>query len=152
MKIYLVLILSLYAVFARSQGLFEEKYDECSIIKPCRFCGDTLPQPPYNFNRLIIDRIHNTPWGYNLRTGKLLFEILIDSTGQACVVSIDDQVYCADMKKDILIAINEMHNWKPAILFGHPINATMVLQFDFVNAKYNFHFLDRKDVPIKKGE
>jgi hypothetical protein len=152
MKIYLLLLLSLCAQSVRSQGLFEEKYDECVAIPRCLYCGDPLPEPPYNFRRLIIDKIHSSPMGYNFRDGKLMFEILVDSTGHPCVASIDDQVYCADMKKDILMILNDMRNWKPAKVNGHRINSTMILQFDFLSYKYTFHFLKRDEAPKKRQE
>ncbi|MCD6012699.1 MAG: hypothetical protein K0Q79_2561 [Flavipsychrobacter sp.] len=153
MKIYLLLLLSIFTLSAHSQGLFEEKYDDCSSIKPCRYCGDTLPRPPINFREKIAQKIETRPSGYSwIKPGKLLYEILIDSTGHSCIVSIDDQLLCYEMKQDILEVINDMFRWKPAVLFGRPINATMVLQFDFGKTTYRMRFLERNEVPIKKEE
>lgn len=153
MKIYLVILFCLATFAAPAQGYFEEKYDECTEIKRCQYCGDTLPQPPFNFEDKIIRKIATNPWGYHsVRPGKLSVELLIDSTGHPCIVSIDDQLFSYEMKNDVIEAINDMALWKPARLGGKPINAAVVVQFVVGERTYNFRLLNRKEVPIKKGD
>lgn len=145
-----MLLLSFCALSVRSQGLFEEKYDACLDAKPCLYCGDTLPQLPYFFRETLRRKIEGAPHGYDLRDGKILYEILIDSTGHPCVISIDDHVFCWNMKNDILVATNDMRKWTPAVLNGHRINATIVMQFDFLHSKYTYHIVKLKDLELKK--
>ena len=143
MKYYLI-ALTFFAITAKAQVPFNEKYRDCVADSPCYYCGD-VPARYKKTPRDIRDRIQ---WSLDhgaikwmSTSGRIFYEIQVDSTGHACVQSIKDETHMADVKENVRRCINGLRDWHPAEWDHHRINSTIILQLYFIGNIANVKFV-----------
>jgi len=132
MRIYLLIILFFCTFIANGQKLFDEGYSDCNCAKACLYCGDSAAYPRIKIAEYIRRKIEHSPNHFVQTSGRMLFEICVDSTGHPCVLSVKDEIHMWDVKNTIRNSINEMEAWHPALLAGRPISSTVILKIHFV--------------------
>ena len=116
----------------KAQVPFNDKYKDCATVDPCLYCGDT----PARYKSDLVERIQrNLDRGasrWMSTSGRMFFEILVDSTGHSCVLSIKDETHVADVKDNIRRCINNLWDWAPAQLNHRAVNSTVILESYFI--------------------
>ena len=151
--LFLLLLFCSSCINASAQGLFDEQFDDCPIMKPCVYCGDTAAHFTRGLSKYFADKITHSIYNstYNLKNFNVLYEVFIDSAGRPCVTSIESLGfgYSLQVKDDIRRWIADMDDWKPAVKQGKPINSTVILEFKFTA---NFLGVNYVKAPKKKHE
>jgi hypothetical protein len=139
----LTAILFLSFSFAKGQNLFPEKFSDCGLSDFCLDCGDTKGVYDGDLNRYFAKKFQEK----NLQEikGTILVQILIDTTGKQCVISIGNKTQGKITNLDLRNTINAMTGWKPAIIDGKPKNVSITLRFEFSNERFNISY-DRFDL------
>ncbi len=145
---YLCLLFILFAINANAQPLFKEKYKDCTLEKPCYYCGDAIASYKKGLSERLQRSINNGQHKWVGTNGNMYFEIEVDSTGHSCVRSIKDEIPMWDVKNVLTTSINNLYDWQPAILDGHPINSTLILRIHFLGYRASFTFLPPDDPSI----
>ena len=122
-------LLSLTSVY--SQHLYSEKYCDCVVSSFCLDCGDPKAQPPksivdellYNLDKKSLIKINGT----------IEVQILIDETGQPCLLSSGNQSNISSKKLGLQKAINSTSPWEPAVSDNKKANSSVSLVFLFEN-------------------
>jgi len=131
MKLYLPILFTLLSFGAKAQGLFEEKFKHCDVADTCLYCGDKTAHYGKDMTKFFIWKIEHAGHGYNSRSGNAFFEILVDSTGHSCLISEHNRYLDYYFINDMHMWIdNDMPDWVPATRNGHPINSTVILNFE----------------------
>ena len=129
----LCVLFILFSTGVNAQYLFNEKYKDCISDTPCYYCGDA----PARYKRDIRQRLqHGLDHGLQKwvgTVGHMRFEVEVDSTGHSCVKSIGDEVRMSDVKNTLRMTINGLYDWQPALLNGHIINSTVIIDLHFLN-------------------
>jgi hypothetical protein len=89
MKKFYILLFILCAAMAQGQHLYNEKYNDCSFNSFCLDCGEVKAQPPQNFLNELIAKFN--PKSLKEIKGSIEVQILIDSVGNPCLLSADNQ-------------------------------------------------------------
>jgi hypothetical protein len=145
MKRILLLLFLLPLSLAQSaiaQGVFVEKFDDCSNGVTCFYCGDTMAHYSKNLTEYIGWNFNHSCFQLEMKNFDVKYEVFVDSTGRTCVVS--DNFNGASMswllKDDVRKWLTNMPDWKPAIKNGIPINSSIIVeaffQNNFIRAKY----------------
>lgn len=143
---YFYLLLILFAVSAKGQVLFKEKYTECISGKPCYYCGDSVAFYKKMINKRLQYALDNGRQKWMGTSGHMYFEIEVDSTGHSCVTSIRDDVRMSDLKNTMRMCINGLYDWQPAILNGHAINSTQIIDLYFIGNRAGISFVKPGDL------
>jgi len=140
--ITLILTLLLTLTVVKGQNLFPEKFNDCALTQFCLDCGDTKGVYNGDLNAFFANKFQVK----NLKKieGSVFVQILIDTTGRQCVISIGNKATGNISKLDLRNTINEMIGWKPAITDGKPENVSITLRFDFSNQNFKVSY-DRFD-------
>lgn len=123
---------------AKSQNLFPEKFNDCGLTRFCLDCGDTKGVYSGDLNSFFIENF----WTKNLKDieGTVLVQVLIDTTGKQCVISIGNKAKGKISNLDLRNTINAMTGWKPAITKGKAENVSITLRFDFENENFKVSY------------
>lgn len=115
----------------RAQNLFPEKFNACTLTQFCLDCGDTKGTYSGDLNTYFAEKLQ----GKKIKNieGSIFVQLLIDTTGKHCVISIGNKATGKVSKLDLRNTINAMTGWKPAISKGKPENVSITIRFDFVN-------------------
>ncbi|MFA6249033.1 MAG: hypothetical protein WC615_18975 [Mucilaginibacter sp.] len=110
----LILILSALSLFlsAKAQNLFPNKLDNCITEQFCLDCGDEKAGVKANEFKALVDDLNNTI-DFGNASGKILFQVLIDSVGNGCVLSHTDNSK-SKITKSIIAQFNQFKGWAPA--------------------------------------
>jgi len=113
MKITLLtLLLSIILFNVKAQNLFPNKLDNCVTERFCLDCGDEpAGYDSVQFVKLIVNL--NQSNDYSRISGVVLFQLLIDSLGNGCVLSHTDKSN-SKISRDIVKNFNEFRGWIPA--------------------------------------
>ncbi len=96
----------------QAQNLFAVKIETCDAKQFCLDCGDEKAQvEPEKFK----DMLSHLNASMNLKgiKGKVLFQVLMDSTGHACVLSHTDESN-SSISRRIMLALNTFEGYIPA--------------------------------------
>lgn len=130
-----------------AQNLFPEKINICNTANFCVDCGS--PQAVCDSFTLagISDKIN---YRYNLKNGfgTITFQVLVNSVGNSCVLSHTD-VSHSPLTSDLIIFLNTCI-WKPAIVDGKPVNASVNVVFTIANGKISGR-MQRLDLSQQKA-
>lgn len=108
-KKLILLITLLITVSINAQNLFPKKLENCKTDRFCLDCGDVKTNvDETKFNNLIEKLNSNN--NLNGIKGKVKFQVLVDSTGQGCVLSHSD-VSENIISKNIIIALNSFDGY-----------------------------------------
>ena len=111
-KIVLILIALSLSVCLKAQNLFPYKLSNCVTESFCLDCGDEQANVDRTkFGELITDL--NKSNDYSRVSGKIMLQVLIDSTGRGCVLSHTDQSN-NPMTQNIVSHLNDFKGWVPA--------------------------------------
>jgi hypothetical protein len=112
MKISLVLLTFFCATLLNAQNLYPKKLDNCSTERFCLDCGDIKANvDTIKFNSLINDlNASNNLAGVK---GRVMFQILVDPSGNGCVLSHTD-VSDNIISRNIVAALNKFGGFTPA--------------------------------------
>lgn len=112
-QIRLTLIALLLVNFTFSQNLYPKKLNNCVTDHFCLDCGDQKADvDKIAFNNLIQEL--NNSCKLDGLNGKIIFQVLLDSTGKGCVLSHTD-VSNNSVTKKIVKALNAFEGYIPAI-------------------------------------
>lgn len=96
-----------------AQNLFPVKLDNCKTAKFCLDCGDLKAgYQEADFENLL--KKLNKSLDLNGFTGVLKFQVLVEPTGEACVLSHSDKSN-NPVTMRIVKALNEFNKWTPAV-------------------------------------
>jgi sugar lactone lactonase YvrE len=121
-KIILAVLLLSIPTGIDAQNLYPRKMDNCAAAHFCLDCGDIQANVDEGkFQKLITDFIAVN----NLKgiKGKVMFQILVDSTGKGCVLSHTD-VSDNIVSRNISAALNSFDGFIPAKTKGKPEERT----------------------------
>lgn len=109
--LFLLAILNL-SIYSEAQNLFPYKLNNCVTASFCLDCGDVPANiDQTKFGELLADL--NKSNDYSRISGKVMFQVLIDSTGKGCVLSHTD-VSNNRITQDIVNHLNDFNGWIPA--------------------------------------
>jgi hypothetical protein len=133
----LLLLLIVYSS-ASSQNLFPKKLDNCEANAFCLDCGTIKANVDHaKFTKLVADISGSI--NLNGIKGKVMFQILLDSTGKGCVLSHTDVSETA-ITKSIVNALNNFDGFLPAkeknkIVDRTSFNMSFSIENKIINAK-----------------
>ncbi len=125
-RLSLVMLLLLLSFIGFSQ--VNRYHTDCDPASFCNDCGDTKAE--YN-SHLIKYFEKQVNWAIMSRvSGVVVVRVLVDSTGTPCAYgfynhSTVDKQGIRDLELDGII--QKMEKWKPAIVDGQPVNASVLL-------------------------
>jgi sugar lactone lactonase YvrE len=111
-KYFLTLLSFTISTVINAQNLFPKKLDNCITTQFCLDCGDIKANvDKEKYEKLITNLISTN----NLKgiKGKVMFQILVDSTGKGCVLSHTD-VSDNIISRNIVMALNSFDGFIPA--------------------------------------
>ncbi|MGN6267990.1 MAG: hypothetical protein ACTHM5_20100 [Ginsengibacter sp.] len=115
---------------ANGQNLFPVKVEGCAVSAFCLDCGD--PKATYDedsFNQII--KAINTKYNFKGASGQIVLQVLIDSSGNGCVLSHNDA-----SKNSVtldLIQYLDHCKWKPAVKDSKPVASSINVAFKLNN-------------------
>lgn len=149
MKYSFLLILAFISSSAWGQILFERECKDCLTDNICLYCGDSPARPSVKLGKYLQKRLDKAQFEYNGRGLEMRFQIYVDAAGKVCVLSIDDRYDMWQLRKDLLIELNHMPNWAPALKDGQPIGSSMVLVFNCYKDHFDIRFISKR--PLVDG-
>lgn len=128
----IILSCSLMLTKVNGQNLFPEKVEGCQISSFCLDCGD----PKANYDEDSFNQIINTisaKYNFKGASGEITFQVLVDSSGKACVLSHND----ASKNALTLDLIQQLNNckWKAAIDDKKPVASSINVVFKLADDK-----------------
>ncbi|MGN6542450.1 MAG: hypothetical protein ACTHKY_16700, partial [Ginsengibacter sp.] len=115
---------------ANGQNLFPVKVEGCAVSAFCLDCGD--PKATYDedsFNQII--KAINTKYNFKGASGQIVLQVLIDSSGNGCVLSHSDASKNA-VTLDLIQYLDHC-KWKPAVEDSKPVASSINLAFKLNN-------------------
>ena len=111
-KFFLTLLTLSISTLTNAQNLYPKKLDNCVTDQFCLDCGDIKVNVDKDKFEKLITNLDSTN---NLKgiKGKVMFQILVDSTGKGCVLSHTD-VSDNIISRNIVAALNSFDGFIPA--------------------------------------
>jgi ligand-binding sensor domain-containing protein len=134
------LLLNLAIVYG--QNLYPQKFTDCALSGFCLDCGDIKGVYEGDLNGYFADIFK--PGDLSKIEGTVFVQLLIDSTGHQCVISIGNKAKGNISKLDLRGKLNAMSGWKPASDKGVSEDVSITLRFEFKNEKMKVSY-DRFD-------
>ena len=134
MRKFSCIALSFIILFTKTEGqnLFPEKLDGCNVSAFCLDCGD--PKATYDedsFNKIISAM--NAKYNFKGASGQVVFQVLVDSLGQGCVLSHNDASK-SPITLDLIQYLNSC-KWKAAIDDNKPTASSINVVFKLSDDK-----------------
>ena len=99
-NIILTATLALTFAFAKGQNLFPEKFSDCGLTQFCLDCGDTKGVYNGDLNSFFAETFQSKSLK-NIE-GTVFVQVLIDTTGKQCVISIGNKAKGKVSKLELL--------------------------------------------------
>jgi hypothetical protein len=131
-KTLCIAVCALLAIQLAAQNIFPQKIEGCNTSEFCLDCGD--PKAGYDvqdFDKMISDL--NATYHLKGVSGKLGFQVLVDSTGHPCVLSHTDKKK-NKITLDAIARLNQCR-WTPAMDHGKLVSSSVNVVFDISNGK-----------------
>ncbi|MEQ8903986.1 hypothetical protein [Ekhidna sp.] len=130
-----ILLLLSVVLFTNSFGqhLYPEQFDNCKLSSFCLDCGDTKAEPPSDFISTFIENLNQKV--LTKLEGKIEVQILIDESGNPCLLSASNQSTVNSKKLSLQNAINSGNQWNPAISKDKKSNTSVSLLLIFENGQ-----------------
>lgn len=143
-----LLLLSLFflAFAADAQITFDKKYKDCNEADTCFYCGDTPAMYQKNIAGKIQWSLEHGAVKWMSTSGRMYYEIQVDSTGRSCVLAVKDDAHMTDVRENVRRCINNLRDWVPAELDRKPINSTLIMELYFVGSEATVRFVKPKDI------
>jgi ligand-binding sensor domain-containing protein len=133
-KFLLLFILTCTLEYSVGQNLYKEKFDNCSLAQFCLDCGDVKAQPPQSFIQELSKKLDSA----SLKSiqGVLEFQILIDSLGKVCLLSVDNKTNIQSSTLKLQNAVTNSTYWKPARSNNKDISSSVSVILEFANGGF----------------
>ena len=105
-KVLLLAIIVFFFITIKAQNLFPEKFNDCNLTEFCLDCGDTKGVYKGDLNQFFSQKF--SPSKLRGVEGSVFVQILIDSSGHQCVLSIGNRTTGKFSKIELRKTINEM--------------------------------------------
>jgi ligand-binding sensor domain-containing protein len=127
----IVLSTTLLMIFeiGKAQNLFPEKFGGCTFSSFCLDCGEIKGAYNGDLTAFFAEKFQ-TNMIRNIE-GVIFVQVLIDTAGRQCVLSIGNKATGKVSKLDLRNTINAMTGWKPAFDQGKPSDVSITLKFTF---------------------
>jgi hypothetical protein len=126
--------------FSTLSSVFGQTFSDCNVQGPMF----VRVEQASTFNGSIQEYFENELKGlYQDLNGAVQLQILIDTNGKACCMSINSNSSGISSTK-IKEAVNKMIGWKPAKQNNHSVNFSVVLQIIFTNSKLSINYVNEK--------
>ncbi|WP_313182524.1 ligand-binding sensor domain-containing protein [Sphingobacterium siyangense] len=134
------------AIQANAQNLFPVKLENCKAEKFCLDCGDIKAGYEQNEFTKLQDKLNKE---LNLQgiKGAVKFQVLVDATGHACVLSHTDQSNNPISLK-IIEELNKFDKWTPAITGGKAVEKSSINLIFAINNNKISGQIERIDMKI----
>jgi len=131
-----IFILCFY--FVKGQHLFPEKFNDCALSTFCLDCGDVKGAYSNDLQAFFAEKFETK----NIKNieGVVFVQVLIDTSGKQCVMSIGDKASGKTSRLDLRNIINTMTGWKPAIAAGRPESVSITLKFLFNRGEFRVSY------------
>ena len=141
------------------QNLYPEKFNTCVFDRFCLDCGNPKAEPPTTFLQELVRNMDSN--SLKKVNGLIEIQILIDSVGKPCLISVNNKTNIKTTKLKLQEAVNNTSNWKPAIdgNKGTNTSVSLLISFEKENIKAKRISFDPKDrtngrstgTPVIKG-
>ena len=108
-----IFILTFISHLSFGQNLYTQKFNNCKLSNFCLGCGETKAEIPQTFKKEFIKILGIK--NLNKINGEIELQILIDSFGNPCLLSANNQTNIKSNKLNLQKAVNNSPVWKPAI-------------------------------------
>lgn len=125
--------------------VFGQNFSDC-IVKGSLFVG---VEQASTFNGSLTEYFEKElPGKFKNYNGSIQLQILIDTTGKACCMNIDNNTSTVSSKefKDV---VNKMIGWTPANQNNRPVNFSAILQLIFKDSKLSVNYVNEKQLIAK---
>lgn len=122
MKIFSVIFILCFFISDKVDGQ-EQKFNQCPDFKYVR--TENIHPPIFATGEDSLKRYlegHLDPLGLSSANGEIILELLIDSTGKACITYYINKTKSKINNEHLLNIINQMPMWSPASQYGKIIN------------------------------
>lgn len=129
----IVLICSTLFLFSEAQHLLPVKLNKCRPAGFCLDCGDVKANPDKEEFSNMMERLSRSP-DLAYISGKIKFQIIVDTLGKACVMSHNDALK-THFTKLIIRELVQLRSWIPASQEGRPQTASIMMEFEIKDKK-----------------
>lgn len=133
-----LLFLTVQTVFG--QQLYPEKYDDCKLSRFCLDCGDPKAELPDKAVETILNGLNQK--SLKKINGTIKVQILVDTLGKACLISLENSTNVSSKKLDLQNAINSMPQWSPSMKDGKAQSASVSLELVFQDGKFGLRRIE----------
>lgn len=134
-RIFLTLIGLFLINVTFGQHLYPEKFEGCNTSRFCLDCGDTKAEPPTDFGNELLSNLNSK--SLKKINGAIEVQILIDSVGNPCLLSVKNSSNINSKKLKLQYGINNTSKWTPAISEGKTIQSSVSLLITFKDGRYS---------------
>lgn len=113
------------------QNLYPEKYDDCKLSRFCLDCGEPKAELSKDGVNVILNGLNQKL--LKKIEGSIKVQILVDTLGEPCLISSENNTNITSRKIDLQAAINSMTAWTPALKDSKPQNTSVSLELVFDN-------------------
>lgn len=129
---FITIFFVLFYTKLNGQNVFPQKVEGCNLSQFCLDCGE--PKAGYNPDAFIqITDSLNTKYNFKGGSGKIGFQLLVDSLGKGCVLSHTDASN-SQITKDIIKYLNDC-KWNSAIENNKAVNSSINVFFEVLHDK-----------------
>ena len=151
MRIIQTMLITFLFLTGFSQHLYKEKFPSCYINGFCLDCGTVKSDYDGRLDSFIVNNL--SPKSINNLSGLIEVQILVDSTGHCCLMSMKNESNFESKKLKLEQLFESMNNWKPALKNTTPINASLCFQLNFEKGKLHLkrRSFDQKNTTNSKS-
>ncbi len=143
-RIVLLIVLIYCGGVCEAQRFFTEHGSSCTYVVPCLYCGNVVCKSG-DLTQYFKSKIAHVGYHYETKSGKIIYEVYVDSNGRSCAFSVKDERHVWQMKEDIEKWISEL-KWSPAVWRKKKINSTILLEFDFLGTELSVRKVQPKEI------
>ncbi len=127
------LLFTLVSFWGSSQNLFPVMISDCHLSSLCMDCGDLKVNVKQEDFTKLLERVSASSHASAV-TGKIFFQVVVDSAGKACVISHTDKLN-TPLTKDLIRELRDFKAWQPAMIGGKFQTTSIVVQFEMQSGK-----------------
>jgi ligand-binding sensor domain-containing protein len=122
------------------QHLYPEKYDDCKLSRFCLDCGDPKAELPDNAVETILSGLNQK--SLKKINGTIKVQILVDTLGNPCLISSENNTNVSSKKLDLQNAIYSMPKWAASMKDEKAQSASVSLELVFQDGKFGLRRLE----------
>jgi hypothetical protein len=132
MRLLLLISVFIISLSSKGQTFISQKLNHCTLSEFCLGCGDIKAKFD-SVSMIQVQDYLNKKYKFKSAEGKLYFSVVVDSSGNGCVVDCTDTSY-HNVVSDMIDHLNSC-KWIAAIENKQRINTGISFYFEFVNLK-----------------